>query len=401
MKILYNPTTLLHRTKELVFARLIDAYESPARVTAILTALEPVYEITTVSTDVERAAAAAAKIHSAEYLQHLETIFEAWAEEGMIDADGCVLPECFPVIRLGGKKCRQPKDLAARVGYYAFDMSTGISRETYLSAIASADLARRGAEELVAADADAGAKPREPPVVFALCRPPGHHCQTDLMGGYCYLNNTAIAVRTLLDTLPDPGEQISILDLDFHHGNGTQSIFYTQRNPCYISIHGEDEYPYFTGSPSETGDGDGDGYNLNLPLPCEDGVFANYRLRLDEAVAKIRAVDTRWLVVSLGFDTFADDPVGKFALRREDYGVMGSIIGALGLPTLVVLEGGYVVDCLGSNCVEFLRGIEKGRRGEIGIVSALDEEEEEKEEEEEEEEEDWEKVSAQSEAKER
>ncbi|KAI5858327.1 hypothetical protein BZA05DRAFT_411 [Tricharina praecox] len=385
MKILHNPTTLLHRTKELIGARLIDAYESPARVTSILKALEPVYDITTVTTDVERAAAAAAKIHSAEYLLHLETIFQSWAEEGMVDADGCVLPECFPVLRLGGKKCRQPKDLAARVGYYAFDMSTGISKETYISAIASADLARRGAAELVA-PTDEGEDEdgeREAPVVFSLCRPPGHHCQTDLMGGYCYLNNTAIAVRTLLDALPDPSEQISILDLDFHHGNGTQSIFYTQCNPCYISIHGEDEYPYFTGSPSETGEGDGEGYNLNLPLPCEEGVFENYRPRLDEAVDKIREVDTKWLVVSLGFDTFAGDPVGKFALQREDYGVMGSIVGALGLPTLVVLEGGYVVEHLGSNCVEFLRGIEKGRKGEIGVV--------------EDDEEDWEEVPAQDE----
>jgi acetoin utilization deacetylase AcuC-like enzyme len=365
MKILHNPTTLLHRTRELVGARLIDAYESPERLTSILHALSSSERtITEVSTDLSAAHAAAAKVHTAEYLAHVGTIFESWLAEGMVEADGCVLPECFPVIRLGGKKTRQPRDLAARVGYYAFDMSTGISRDTYASAIASADLARRGAELLAEQTEDC---------VFALCRPPGHHCQTDLMGGYCYLNNTAIAVRTLLDTLKNPQEQVSILDLDFHHGNGTQSIFYDQKNPCYVSIHGEDEYPYFTGSPEETGEGEGEGYNLNLPLPIEAGDFDNYRPRLLEGVEKIRSVDTRWLVVSLGFDTFNDDPVGKFQLRRENYEEMGRIVGDLGIPTLLVLEGGYVVEELGNNCVAFLSGLEKARAEILNVSPKLGE----------------------------
>lgn len=487
MLILHNAETLKHRTSEVVGSRLIDAHEDPRRLESILTALSTAptpYSITTVATDHARAEVAAGKIHTPAYLSHLKNIFATWQAEGMVDEDGCILPECFPVHRFApGGSCREPKDIYARVGFYAFDMSTGISRETWESAIASADLARRGAEELFTktmakrgramehAELRNGGRVEEDEdedeerVVFSLCRPPGHHCSSDLMGGYCYLNNTAIAVRTLLDLVenletqesPAPVEdseseppsptsgpvtnghayrngisytngnyfpssypvnknQITILDLDFHHGNGTQSIFYSQSNPCYVSIHGEDEYPYFTGSPEETGIGAGLGFNLNLPVPCPSapsspssyapgsapaggGLHHNhcstfnrrpsvslingvsvpngnsppasptkppttwtlYHPQLLTAVKKIREVDTKWLVVSMGFDTYKGDPIGKFSLERRDYGEIGEIVGGLGLPTLVVLEGGYVVEELGNNCVAFLAGLERGR----------------------------------------
>lgn len=358
MKILHSASTVLHHASEVVGGRMIDAYESPGRVTSIINALSPLYEILMVPTNLTLAEAAAEKVHTPAYLAHLKSIFSLWRKFDMVDSHGCILPECFPVNRLAGKKSREPKDPAARVGFYAFDMSTGISQDTYVSAIASADLARRGAEALAS---------REDDVVFALCRPPGHHCCTDLMGGYCYLNNAAIAVRTLLERLQERGDdgQVSILDLDFHHGNGTQSIFYADQNPCYVSIHGEDEYPYFTGSPCETGEGAGEGYNLNLPIPCDEEAvdFSLYRPRLEEAVEMVRSVDTKYLVVSLGFDTFVGDPVGKFALQREDYGAIGETVGRLGVPTMLVLEGGYVVAELGRNCVSFLQGLERGRMG--------------------------------------
>ena len=265
-----------------------------------------------------------------------------------------------------------------------------------MAAIASADLARRGALALAAGEDE---------TVFALCRPPGHHCAPDLMGGYCYLNNTAIAVQTLLDTLP-ADQQVSVLDLDFHHGNGTQQIFYRESNPCYVSIHGEDEYPYFSGARSEVGEGDGEGYNLNLPILCDEVNWDVYEPQLKEAVEKLKSVGTQWLVISLGFDTFVGDPVGKFQLQTENYGVMGETVGRCGWPLLVVLEGGYVIEELGKNCLEFLRGVERGRRmgkapngvngngmnghgnGVNGVSEDEDEDEDEEEEEEEEEEED-------------
>ena len=457
MQILYNADTLAHEVKELVGARLIPAYESPARIAALLAALQlrPRFAVTTVTTDVPRAEAAAAKIHTPEYLDHLRSAFATSLRFGLVPPDGCLLPECFPVTRLPlhRRKCRAPRNLAARLGFFAFDLSSGIGAGTWPAALASADLARRGAEALVA-------RPHQP--VLALCRPPGHHCTPDLMGGYCYLNNTAIAVRTLLDALrlrPRRGaqghgqderqaqaqaqaqeggqqeggqqgdgqqgdgqqgdgqqgdgqqdedrqaqaqaqeeggqegegaeqgaaeevEQVSVLDLDFHHGNGTQQIFYADRNPCYVSIHGEDEYPFFSGAACETGDGPGEGYNLNLPIPCcpadepegegegDDGGSSSgggvvdwetYSSQFELALAKLTAVRTKWLVISLGFDTFADDPVGKFWLQRCDYATMGEAIGRLALPTLVVLEGGYVVDELGANCVAFLDGLQRGK----------------------------------------
>ncbi|KAF8536969.1 hypothetical protein BDD12DRAFT_631289, partial [Trichophaea hybrida] len=347
MKILHNASTLFHNVNELVGTRLIPAYESPSRITSILSSLTTHYSIMTVPTNLPHALSAAAKVHTPAYLLHLENIFASALASGLVDPNGCLLPECFPVSRLPlPKKSRPPKDLCARIGYYAFDMSSGIAEGTWVSAIASADLARRGALALAAGEDD---------TVFALCRPPGHHCAPDLMGGYCYLNNTAIAVRTLLDVL-SAGEQVSVLDLDFHHGNGTQQIFYRERNPCYVSIHGEDEYPYFSGSAGEEGDGDGEGYNLNLPIPCEDVDWEVYEPRLKEAVEKLKSVETRWLVVSLGFDTFMGDPVGKFQLETRDYGIMGEMVGECGWPVLVVLEGGYVIEELGRNCLEFLRG---------------------------------------------
>jgi acetoin utilization deacetylase AcuC-like enzyme len=354
MQILHNPSTLSHSILELVGSRLIPAYESPARISSILSALSS-RPITHCTTDIDAALHAASKVHTADYLQHLRTIFPQSLEAGLVEPSGTLLPECFPSARLPSYKARNktPTDLSARTGWYAFDLSSGIAEHTYTAALASADLARRGA--LAIADGEK--------TVFAMCRPPGHHCGKDVMGGYCYLNNTAIAVKTLLGELDDESQgQISILDLDFHHGNGTQEVFYADKNPAYVSIHGEGEYPYFSGAPEENGEGKGTGYNLNLPISCsQDVTWELYSPRMQQAIEKLKAVRTKYLVVSLGFDTFCNDPVGKFCLAREDYGKMGRIVGELGLPTLVVLEGGYVVEELGNNCAEFLRGLEAGK----------------------------------------
>ncbi|KAI5803669.1 esterase/lipase [Geopyxis carbonaria] len=352
MKILHNPDVLKHNTLELLASKVFPAHESPARILAILKSLALASRpITPVVLDLPTAEAAALKIHTPEYLTHLRTVFDSWRAAGLIDADGCVLPECFPVRRLAnGRTTKPPKDIFARVGYYAFDMSTGVGAHTYLSAISSVDLAAKGAVALTES-------PTTP--VFALCRPPGHHCSADLSGGYCYLNNTAVAVQTLLD-LRGPDERVTVLDLDFHHGNGTQDMFYAAANPCYISIHGEDEYPYYAGFAEETGDGAGAGYNLNIPLPCHVSGLREYVPALEQAVQKVRDVDTRWLIVSLGFDTFHLDPLGKFKLRTEDYRVLAEMVGRLGLPTLIVLEGGYAVEQLGANVVSFLDGLETG-----------------------------------------
>jgi acetoin utilization deacetylase AcuC-like enzyme len=351
--ILHNPDTLLHAATELQASKIRPAFECPARLTSILGALnKKSISFTSVPLDEAAAQAAARRIHSEPYLNHLKGIYDLWAKQGLIEHGDSVLPECFPVDRLAGRDPKKPPpvDIYARVGFYAFDMSTGVMEHTYKSAIASADLARRGAETLAE-------KPEH--TVFVLTRPPGHHCSKDLMGGYCYMNNVAIAVETLIEKT-NSEDQVTILDLDFHHGNGTQDIFYKRRNPAYISIHCEDEYPYYSGYPDEVGVEEGEGYNMNILLPAMtrgDGYLAAVR----KAIEKVQEVGTKRLVVSLGFDTFGSDPIGKFALETANYAAISKQIGALGLPTLLVLEGGYCVEKLGDNVVSFLEGFEEGR----------------------------------------
>ncbi|KAL7267073.1 hypothetical protein RUND412_010355 [Rhizina undulata] len=355
MKILYNPAVLAHSPMEMLGSKLLTAYESPQRIESILTALEKhelANYITTIELDVAFAEEAALAVHTPEYIEHLKTVFASWEAEGLIESGGCILPECFPVRRLasGGQRVKPgpPRYTMARVGYYAFDMSTGITEHTYNAALSSAHTCVAGASSLLDT-------PEE--LVFCLTRPPGHHCSEDLAGGYCYLNNTAIAVKYFLSQRPDA--QVSILDLDFHHGNGTQEIFYSVSSPCYVSIHGEDEYPYYTGGESEIGEGDGEGYNLNLPLPANISGIEEYLEKLEPALEKITNVGTEYLVISLGFDTFHLDPIGRFLLETDHYRLIAERIADLGLPTMVILEGGYCLEHLGENVVSFLKGLRK------------------------------------------
>jgi acetoin utilization deacetylase AcuC-like enzyme len=259
-----------------------------------------------------------------------------------------------------GRRCDHP---AAAPGYYCFDMSAPIVAGTYRAARAAADAGLTGAALLLEGQR----------AVYALCRPPGHHAGSDLYGGYCFLNNAAIAAEYLLRSTTDHrppttdqaetsvvGRQssvVAILDIDYHHGNGTQQIFYACDDVLFVSIHADParEYPYFAGYADERGAGDGLGYNLNIPL--EAGVAdERYFAALDEALAAIRAFTPRFLVVSAGLDTFGGDPLGDFALTAAAYPQIGRRIAALGLPTLIVQEGGYAIDELGENVVGLLRG---------------------------------------------
>jgi acetoin utilization deacetylase AcuC-like enzyme len=189
---------------------------------------------------------------------------------------------------------------------------------------------------------------------FALCRPPGHHASRDLAGGYCYVNNAAVGAQFLLDK---GVSRIAILDIDYHHGNGTQRIFYDRADVLYASVHGrpEQEYPFLTGYARETGSGPGEGYNLNLPLPLGTAIPA-YREALAIAVSRIRAYAPEVLMISLGVDTFARDPVGGFRLEGPDFLLLGADIAKLALPTLFVMEGGYAIGELGTNTANVITG---------------------------------------------
>jgi acetoin utilization deacetylase AcuC-like enzyme len=279
-----------------------------------------------------------------------------------------------------------PKDIFARAGFYAFDMSTGICASTWPSALASASLAFHGAKALCTPSSPSP-PPRppsaSPPTVLALCRPPGHHCDTRRAGGYCYLNNAVVAVETfrasrIAPSQPSPSipppSRIAILDLDFHHGNGTQEAFYADPTVLYISIHGEDEFPYYTGSAGETGASNARGANVNLPLPAHSSA-QRYLQELDAGLSALVDFGPDFVVLSLGFDTFHLDPLGSFQIEMEDYakiavqvreslralrrGEEGDIPCAAGVPCLILLEGGYVIEKLGPNMLSFLKGWEE------------------------------------------
>ncbi len=234
-----------------------------------------------------------------------------------------------------------------QAGYFCMDSATPLASTTFEAAAWSAATAAEAAAVLAE-----GA-----PVTYALCRPPGHHAERDLFGGYCYFNNAAIAAAVLADRGP-----VAILDIDFHHGNGTQELFYDDPRVLVISIHGDPRefYPYFAGTAEESGEGAGAGFNFNVPLPA--GVDGQEYLRvLDEIVLpRLRSFDPAALILAAGLDAYKDDPLGSFCLETGDFAAIGERIGRLGKPVIAVQEGGYCTEMLGENAVALLRGIRSG-----------------------------------------
>ena len=272
-------------------------------------------------------------VHDAGFLNYLKT---AYADNAAYFKKAePVFPSTFHVRR----GVRRPAGFLGQAGYYAFGVGSPLLEGTWDAAYWSAQCALAAAE----------AVRNGMPAAYALCRPPGHHANTDLYGGFCYLNNAAIAARWL-------GPQVAVLDIDYHHGNGTQSIFYEDSSVLFCSLHAhpDDDYPYYWGAADELGAGPGEGFNRNWPLPqgMEDGA---YLAVLDKALAAIREFDPQYLVVSVGFDTAVDDPVGGFRLTTAGLSAVGQRIKALKRPTVLVQEGGYLLERLGENALAFLR----------------------------------------------
>jgi acetoin utilization deacetylase AcuC-like enzyme len=367
MLALHDPDCLLHETIELLGSKTIPAHESPARLKSILDALQksPQHSVSTISyasTSDETKQAVLSTIatnHEAGYLTYLQTVFDTWLAHDAVEPEGHILPECFrfPTSITNSSTPAPPKDIFARAGFYAFDMSTGITRHTWQSTIASAHLAWHGTHLLFPSRPE----PNPSETLLALCRPPGHHCDGHRAGGYCYVNNVAVAISAFRELNPHSSAKVAVLDLDFHHGNGTQEQYYADPSVLYVSIHGEDEFPYYTGSPAETGCDAGEGHNINLPLRSGASV-AEYTKVLGYAVEKIRELEPEFVVVSLGFDTYETDPIGRFAIATEDYEGIARLARTCApkgrLRSLVVLEGGYVVDKLGVNMLSWLKGWE-------------------------------------------
>ena len=283
------------------------------------------------------------QVHSSEYIEFISSAHREWRQIGG-DANVSLLPHVWP--REGMSK-RAPESLFGKLGFFSFDAGTPLMESTWESALASASTAYYAACLYE--------KDRQP--VFALCRPPGHHASCDYFGGYCFLNNAAIAAQHLVDV---SGAKVAILDVDYHHGNGTQTIFYDRRDVLLVSIHADpiDAYPFFLGHSEEIGEGDGEGFNLNLPLPPGtnwDGFYPTVR----QAIARINEFEPEYVVISLGVDTFELDPISQFTLSAEDFSKLGSALAGLSVPAMFVMEGGYAVEDIGKNVLSVLQGYER------------------------------------------
>jgi len=276
------------------------------------------------------------KVHKPEFVQFLK---KACAN---VPAGKSVYPYVFP----SRNRARPPRELPLRAGYYCIDTFTPLNANAYRAARGAVDCAMTAAECLL--DGNRAA--------YALVRPPGHHAEYEAFGGFCYFNSAAIAAHHLSSQ-----GKVVILDIDYHHGNGAQDIFYRRKDVFTISIHGHPRYsyPYFSGFEDEKGEDEGKGYNLNIPLP-ENLNGEQYRRSLAVAIEKIRRYRPQFLVVALGLDTAKGDPTGSFSLMARDFRDNGRMIGDLKLPTLVVQEGGYRTQTLGINARHFFTGLWRG-----------------------------------------
>jgi acetoin utilization deacetylase AcuC-like enzyme len=276
------------------------------------------------------------QIHDKGLLGFLETAWSEWIAAGY---RGEIIPTGFPA---RGMQQRCPDHIDGKVGYYCLSMETAITAGTWEAAKSSAAVALT-AQKLISGGEDA---------VFALCRPPGHHAHHDLYGGYCFLNNAAIAAQGFRN---DGAGRVAVLDVDFHHGNGTQDIFYDRDDVLYCSLHGQpqDAFPYFLGFKDEKGRGKGDGFNVNYPMP-PGTAYDKWSVALEDACRKIKRFGPDAVVVSLGVDTFEKDPISFFKLKSEDFTAYGARIAKLKKPTLFVMEGGYAIEAIGVNTVNVL-----------------------------------------------
>ena len=277
------------------------------------------------------------KVHSPDFVEFLETAWSEWSRE---DMNGDAIPSVFPARRM---QQRVPHHIDGKLGYYCMAIETAITSGTW-DAVKSSAACAMTAQQHVGDDN----------LAFALCRPPGHHAGIDLYGGYCFLNNAAIATQAFID---DGAKRVALLDVDFHHGNGSQDIFYQRDDVLFLSLHGqpEDAFPHFLGYQDETGGNTGEGYNVNYPLP-PGTPYDVWGAALDDACKRIEAYAPDALVVSLGVDTFENDPISFFKLKSDDFTRYGGRIGRLKLPTLFVMEGGYAVSEIGVNTVNVLDG---------------------------------------------
>ena len=339
MKILHSDKHSLHAPAWYIAdGRVLPCPEVPARADDLLHSLQSTNHQIILNPQIDPWPALR-RTHSPDYLHYLQSIHKIWtAEFGNCD----VLPDTFPRHR----PATPPTKPSAQASYYCFDMAAPITAGTWDAALASATLAVAAADALLHGETS-----------YALCRPPGHHAGRDYCGGFCYLNNIAIAAEHLLLRGGGGGgamKRLAILDLDYHHGNGTQDIFYARPDVLFLSLHADPntQYPYFWGYPQETGDGPGAGFNINLPLPRGTSE-TDWLQTLDTALHKIADFHPDALLISVGADISDSDPVGDFRLPLPAFSEIARRLRSLYLPTLFVQEGGYNVTTIGP-CISTL-----------------------------------------------
>jgi acetoin utilization deacetylase AcuC-like enzyme len=341
MHIFYNPDHAAHQGKlEMYRGRMVPCHEVPQRQDQVAAVLQA-RALGSLQTPSRFGDALLERIHSPRYLQFLQTAWQQWLALDAANAAQDAIPSVWPTRSF--RTDIEPDNFAARMGLYSFDAGTPLTAGTWQAA-------RSGADCALSAAAHIGQGAR---AAFALSRPPGHHAGPDFFGGYCFLNNAALAAQYLRD---GGLERVAVLDVDYHHGNGTQAIFYERFDVFFASIHGDPrtEYPFFLGHADERGQGAGLGFNLNLPLP-RGSDYARWSQALELALEAIAEYGAQALVLSLGVDTFAGDPISGFALQSDDYLRMGERIAQAGLPTALVFEGGYAVEAVGLNVANVLQ----------------------------------------------
>ncbi|CAE7139282.1 unnamed protein product [Rhizoctonia solani] len=363
MKLFYSNKCTLHNPGfEILSGNAVPYLESPGRMLAIMSHLSQGQYASWNWGDVDASGSTEEDlmniinlVHQSEYVDYLQNAYEIWVRDG--GSKDAVMPETFPhpgLLASSKSKAMHHKNLSplAKAGLYCFDLSCPITADTFGSALAAVRVVLSALRYLMSESSNQARSG-----AFALTRPPGHHAGPAVCGGYCFFNNIAIAAKCLQSRVPNA--KIAILDIDYHHGNGTQDVFYQDPSVLYVSLHAEGDYPYFTGTAEEVGDGPGMGFNLNIPLPQHTTGNAEYIAALRQGLDRISHFGPQWLLVSLGVDTYKDDPLCHFKLTTECYHEIGREIGSLELPTLFAMEGGYHIDTLGANVGGVLLGFQR------------------------------------------
>ena len=333
MRLFFDPRQLDHApVQELHNGAFVPYAETPARAQALCAGVPATARPT------DHGEAPILAVHDADYIAYLKTAHDRWVAAGR---SGDVMGYIWPVVR---RRALDLKRIDALAGRYSMDSSTPLTADSWTSAYWSTQSALSALDAVLAGDR----------VATALCRPPGHHAGADYLGGYCFINQAAVAAQAARDA---GIARVAILDIDYHHGNGTQDIFWERGDVFYASVHADPatDFPFYWGHADEVGEGAGAGATLNLPL-LQGTTLDAFRAAQATALDAIAQLDPGLLIVSFGADTFEGDPIANFALKTSEYATLAKDIAATGLPTVVLTEGGYAVDNLGENLGSFLSG---------------------------------------------